>query len=476
MGKVSKNLKKIRKEKGITQEELAGKLNVTRQAISNWENDKSQPDIESLKLIADVFSTDIEELLYGEKRNVGTTADKTKEKNRIKIILSIIGSLFIGIGVVLVFFNFWNDFSMPIQTTFSLLPLLASQAFALFVFLKKRDKLQWQESSGIILTVGVISTIALINAVFDMYCGYELCILIDTLMCIPILFVLNSVSPLAICYFLAINWTFLSKNIIAGAVLFILISLYIFYLYKRNDLRQKYAMWVGTLSLVAFTAVSSICIFDNEISNIFVAVIAVCLVLYLLSHNNCDLSSPFKVIGIIGFSATALFYSYFYISEFSYSWKISSAFTKDEIITKFILLLIATVFIAMAAFIKRKDFVENIYKALISISSFLFITSDLIFSLTKVKAIVLIAPIFIMINGILIIIKGVNDLKLLYINFGLTVAFIQLMEYLSLFSLNLILFGFAFVLFGVGLITINAVISKKKRSNTLVAASEVTEK
>lgn len=46
MIKLSKNLKKLRKERSLTQEALAEKMNVTRQAISNWENDKTQPDID----------------------------------------------------------------------------------------------------------------------------------------------------------------------------------------------------------------------------------------------------------------------------------------------------------------------------------------------------------------------------------------------------------------------------------------------
>ena len=63
MSKVSKNLKKIRTEKKITQDALAEKIHVTRQAISNWENDKTKPDIESLEMLAEVLEVDIEELI-----------------------------------------------------------------------------------------------------------------------------------------------------------------------------------------------------------------------------------------------------------------------------------------------------------------------------------------------------------------------------------------------------------------------------
>lgn len=65
---VGKNIKKVREEKGLTQEALAEKLNVTRQAVSNWENEKTQPDIDTLHNIADILEVDIERLIYGKER------------------------------------------------------------------------------------------------------------------------------------------------------------------------------------------------------------------------------------------------------------------------------------------------------------------------------------------------------------------------------------------------------------------------
>ena len=67
MAEISKNIKKFRKESEMTQQELAEKLNVTRQAVSNWENGKSQPDIDMLQNIAGELQITIEELIYGQK-------------------------------------------------------------------------------------------------------------------------------------------------------------------------------------------------------------------------------------------------------------------------------------------------------------------------------------------------------------------------------------------------------------------------
>lgn len=59
-------LKAIRKEKGITQEELAIKLHVVRQTVSKWEKGVSIPDADSLQQIADVFEVTVQELLGGD--------------------------------------------------------------------------------------------------------------------------------------------------------------------------------------------------------------------------------------------------------------------------------------------------------------------------------------------------------------------------------------------------------------------------
>ena len=83
MPKISKNIKKFRAEKNLTQDALAEKIHVTRQAISNWENDKTKPDIEALEALATALEVEIEELIYGEKKEIVISQDKTKEKNRV---------------------------------------------------------------------------------------------------------------------------------------------------------------------------------------------------------------------------------------------------------------------------------------------------------------------------------------------------------------------------------------------------------
>ncbi len=65
---VGANIKHAREMRNLTQEALAEQLNVTRQAISNWENDKTKPDIDTLHQIAQILDVSIEVLVYGIER------------------------------------------------------------------------------------------------------------------------------------------------------------------------------------------------------------------------------------------------------------------------------------------------------------------------------------------------------------------------------------------------------------------------
>ncbi len=92
MNSVSRNIKKLRLAQKITQEEMAQKLFVTRQTVSNWEIGKSQPDIDTLIKIAETFNTDATELIYGPP----DSAAHKREKRRLIVACGIL--LLLGIG------------------------------------------------------------------------------------------------------------------------------------------------------------------------------------------------------------------------------------------------------------------------------------------------------------------------------------------------------------------------------------------
>lgn len=72
---VGKNIKRLRQNKGITQEQLGDALEISGQAVSKWENETSLPDITILPTLADYFGISIDELL-GYKLNALTSKER----------------------------------------------------------------------------------------------------------------------------------------------------------------------------------------------------------------------------------------------------------------------------------------------------------------------------------------------------------------------------------------------------------------
>ena len=67
---IGKFIAELRKEKNMTQQELANKLCVTDRAVSHWENGRRLPDISLLKLLSEVFEVSITEILDGHKMSI----------------------------------------------------------------------------------------------------------------------------------------------------------------------------------------------------------------------------------------------------------------------------------------------------------------------------------------------------------------------------------------------------------------------
>lgn len=95
----------IRKERGLTQEAFAKMFNVTRQTVSNWENEKSYPDLSTLVKISDEFNVSLDVLLKGDFRMVKDIDKKIKKQ---PFYISIIIGLII-IVIALFSFIYVND-------------------------------------------------------------------------------------------------------------------------------------------------------------------------------------------------------------------------------------------------------------------------------------------------------------------------------------------------------------------------------
>ena len=111
--KIGKFIAELRKEKNITQEQLAEKLGVTSKSISRWENGRTMPDYTLLKDLCNELDININELLSGEKIKENDYVNKSEE-NLIKLrkqidkrkkLLTIISYIFMAIIIIAFILN-----------------------------------------------------------------------------------------------------------------------------------------------------------------------------------------------------------------------------------------------------------------------------------------------------------------------------------------------------------------------------------
>ena len=119
-------IKKLRTDKGLTQDELAEKIYVTRTAISKWESGRGFPNIESLKAISKYFFVSLDELLSGEEiLAIAENDNKQKERTLRDLIF---GLLDCGMALLL-FLPFFGQKADGVIRSVSLLALSNIQPY-----------------------------------------------------------------------------------------------------------------------------------------------------------------------------------------------------------------------------------------------------------------------------------------------------------------------------------------------------------
>lgn len=132
----SEKLQELRKSKGLTQEELAEALYVSRTAISKWESGRGYPNIDSLKEISKFFSVTIDELLSGEKIiSIAERENKSNMQNICDLLFGIVDMMSMLMIILPLYPKPLNDYvySVNLFEYTGLSSVLAAVYWAVFV-------------------------------------------------------------------------------------------------------------------------------------------------------------------------------------------------------------------------------------------------------------------------------------------------------------------------------------------------------
>lgn len=132
---IGKKLKDARMKSGFTQEAVAEKINMSRQTISNWENEKSYPDIISVIELSSLYSISLDDLLKGDERMMEHLEEST---NVVKSTRKLIGAILLNIITVILLITlsmFLPDRSYYLLVVFCL--AIASSSVLLYQMIKR---------------------------------------------------------------------------------------------------------------------------------------------------------------------------------------------------------------------------------------------------------------------------------------------------------------------------------------------------
>ena len=194
MANVSKNIKRLRAERGLTQEQLAETLHVTRQTVSSWETGRTQPDLDTLAALSTALDTEIEALIYGKRRSHTPETEAAARRHTLGAALSALGALLAAAGVIMVFVYFWRDLGQLFKTVLAFLPLAVGGGAGLWAVFAKKENAFVREAAAVLWIAGVLATNALANSVFSLDAGFGRLLAWDILLTLPVMFLLHSAA------------------------------------------------------------------------------------------------------------------------------------------------------------------------------------------------------------------------------------------------------------------------------------------
>ena len=496
MANIAVNIKRLRLQKGITQEAFAKTVNVSRQAISSWETGRTQPDIEMIGSLADALGVSIEELIYGEKRNIKIDDTEKAYVSTATIVLSILGGFMLLAGAILILVWSWEHIPVVAKTLFALVPMGLGIAFAVYVLKKMKNDSFMVEIGATACAVGNIISLIFINELFELKLYGLHIALIALVLVLPVMVVMKSVSALTVYYgatafglsslwnylYDAYNWdSDLERpyTILLWAALLVGVLLLYLLRNKLDYVRYRYAQCASIIITLHFIYMTFA---YNGFINPFVALLAMFSICCVIEKEN-DLTNPIYLFGTLGSTVTLHLYL---ILQGDYI----GGEPKEEIP---VIILSALVF-AFAVWKNKEQLEENLFKKLqlfIAVIGAVFsaIHSAAYYSAYKVSAeataltsrldsaSIFVFATCIFVLAVVYIMQGLKENRLYPLNLGFVSIAALAIILLTAFETDMLIKGCVLLIMGGILMFMNLKITKKRDAErkAKVAEKEVSE-
>lgn len=486
MANIGKNIKRLRMEKGVTQEAFAKTINVSRQAVSSWETGRTQPDIEMLGSLSETLGVSIEELIYGERRNIKIDNEEKNYISTATLVISILGGILLFSGAVLILIWCWDHIPLVGKGVFSVLPLASGIAASVYVMMKKREDSFFMETAASAWMVGAILTVICINDFFNIHMGVVNCIFVDAVLILFPMYIMRCVSPLIFYYGLVLyaeaSWLFSKWSeyaIFAVCTLFVSAGILLVYINRKKiDLsRLMYARWVSVIAVLIFVWLGATELVWFEPFGVLFSIFALC---YAIDKDG-ELISPYAFFGTIG-GSVALFCCAHDVTEYL-PW---GYYAEDAIVP----VVVPLVIFALALRFVFRNSRDNILKIIQIICFGVSSVAMGILSIknpgldgdwdafravsTPVTAVVMIAAFTV---AIMYVIQGLKENRLFPLNLGFVSIGALTLMILAEYETDMLLKGCVLLIMGGILMFINLKIArvKEKEKKALAEIAEATD-
>ncbi len=190
-------------------------------------------------------------------------ADNGQSSSRMLVVFAILGSLLVGLGVILIIAHNWDDLPRVLRTVIAFIPVLLGQGLVMFHLLRQKGAVAWREGSAVFLACALCACVALISQIYHVSGDLSGYLLTCSLLMLPLLYLPGSFIT-ALVYLAMItwyawmthfeHWSSLQKPWI---VLPLLLAAVPFYLLRAREAGTGAGFWWLSLFMALATGVCS---------------------------------------------------------------------------------------------------------------------------------------------------------------------------------------------------------------------------
>lgn len=415
--------------------------------------------------------------------NINNYFDSKKDESsgKMMVIFSVIGSLLVGLGLILLFAHNWDSMGKISKTIVAIAPLLIAQIIGGYVLLKKPDSLGWREGIGSLIFICIGLSISLVAQVYHIYGNFPRFLLTWMLLALPLIYLLRSsmVSFLitgGITWYLIVEsklfryiifqpegYSFQMEQLI-GPGLFLMVMLLVINFFSGLLKREPQSNYITLASWIIPTCLTiSLLAFDKRNEEVL-------FLTYLLLfsaftwygksskwYRRSSISNGFRVIGPLGVLVMLFMLTFedvaeefIYLAGHSFGLEWLSVF------------LIATPFTALL-FKERVRFNELVKDPL----NLAFIPVILVLTLSSSSILITVLfNLLVFVIALFKVITGIKDNLLGKLNAGLLIITVLVICRFFDQDMSFILRGVIFLALGTGFLLSNLWILKKKKNET----------